>query len=96
VAASDVIELVDVHLAAERVAVDAEESGSAGLVAVGAFESALDEFLLEFRYGLLEEDAALDHHCNQGFQLISHSSTLRDTACCREEISFAGLPPGSL
>lgn len=70
-ASPNVVKLVDVHFAAEGIAVNAKEFGGSGLVAVRAFQSALDEFFLEFRHGLLEKDAALNHHANQGFQLIS-------------------------
>ena len=51
---------------------NSEDFGGAGLIAVGAFEDALDETLFEFAHGLIEEDAALDHQGNQAFQLISH------------------------
>ena len=63
-ASADVVELVDVHFAAEGVAVDAEELGGAGPVAVGTFESALNKFFLELCDGFLEKDAPFDHHSN--------------------------------
>jgi len=62
-----VVELVFRHFSAERVAVDAEEFGRAGLIAVGAVEDALDETLFEFTDRLVEQDAALDHLQYQTF-----------------------------
>jgi hypothetical protein len=76
-AAADVVKFVDVDLAAKGVAVDAEDFGGAGLVAVESLKHALDEFLLEFSDGFFEENAALNHHTHEGFQLIFHSRTLR-------------------
>lgn len=63
-ASADVVELVDVHFAAEGVAVDAEELGGAGLVAVRTFESALNKSFLELCDGFPKKDAPFDHHSN--------------------------------
>ena len=71
-AGAAVVELVFGNFATEGVAMNAEDFGGTRLVAVGAFEDALDEALFEFAYGLIEEDTALDHQGNQTFQLISH------------------------
>ena len=59
--AAAMVELVFGYFATERVAMNAENFRGAGLIAVGAFEDALDEALFEFAYGLIEEDAALHH-----------------------------------
>ena len=48
------------------------EFGGAGLIAVGAFQGALDEVLLEFNHGFFEQNAALDHLADQRFQLFFH------------------------
>jgi hypothetical protein len=56
-----VVELVLDHFAAESVAVNAEDFCGARLVAVGTVEDALDETLLKFPDGLIEEDSAVDH-----------------------------------
>jgi hypothetical protein len=76
IAAPNVVELVNVDFAAERIAVDAEHLGGARLVAIKAFKNPSDEFLLEFRDGFLEQNSALDHHAYERFQLIFHDCTL--------------------
>jgi hypothetical protein len=70
-------QLVFVDLAAERVAVNAEDLRGAGLVAVGALQDALDETLLELAHGLIEQDAPVHHLCDKPFELIFHDRTLR-------------------
>src|SRR5271168_5138170 len=74
------IEMVFGNLAAKRIAVDSEDLGGAALVSIRVFEHAPDEFFLEFRAGFLEQDAALDHHSDQRFQLLFHVCTLRSSA----------------
>lgn len=76
-AATDVVELIHADLAAECVAVNSEDFGGAGLVAVEAFEDPPDEFFFEFGYGFFEQDTALDHHAYERFQLLFHARTLR-------------------
>ena len=61
-ASADVIKVVQLDFATEGVAMDTEELGGAGLITVGPFEGALDEFLFEFSDGFLKKDAAFDHH----------------------------------
>jgi hypothetical protein len=56
-----VIELVLHDLAAERVAVYAEDMRRSRLIAVGAVQNALDETLLEFSNRFVEKDAAFHH-----------------------------------
>ena len=71
------IELVLVDLAAECIAMNPENSGGAGLVAVGAVQDALYKTLLEFAYGFVKQNPALDHLIDEPFQLIFHDGTLR-------------------
>ena len=74
------VDFVFVHFAAQGVAVDAEDFCGAGLIAVGALEGALDEFLFEFVDGFAEQDAALDHLTDEGFELFFHGRTLHGDA----------------
>ena len=55
------VEFVLGHFAAEGIAVNAENCGGTGLVAVGAIEDALNEALFKFADRLVEKDATLDH-----------------------------------
>lgn len=77
-ATANVVELVDFDLSAQCVAVDAEALRGSRLVPIGEFESVLDELLFEFGDGFLEENAALDHHADEGLELIFHSDTLHE------------------
>jgi hypothetical protein len=70
-------ELVFVDFAAQRVAMNAEDLGGAGLVAVGAIQDTLDETLLEFAYGFIEQDAPVHHLNDKPLELIFHDRTLR-------------------
>lgn len=54
-------EIVFADLAAERVAMNSEYLRGAALVPICAFQGSLDELLLEFRDGFLEQNAPLDH-----------------------------------
>ena len=72
-----VIELVEVDLAAERIAVNAEQARGARLVAVGAVQHALDELLLKFVDRFVKQNSSLHHLAHQRFQLIFHDRTLR-------------------
>jgi hypothetical protein len=71
------IELVLADLAAQGIAVNAKDSGGAGLVAVGAVQDAPDEAFLEFPDGFIKKYSALHHLIDKPFQLIFHDSTLR-------------------
>jgi hypothetical protein len=70
-------ELVLVNLAAQRVAMDAEDLRSAGLIAVGPLQDALDKALFEFSDSFIEQNPTLYHLGDQSFQLIFHDRTLR-------------------
>ena len=71
------VEFVLVDLAAERIAMNAQNSCGLGLVAAGAVQDALDETLFEFAYGFVKQNPALDHLIDEPFQLIFHDDTLR-------------------
>jgi len=71
------IELVLADLAAQGIAVNAENSGGAGLVAIGTVQDALDEALLEFADGFVKKYSPLHHLIDKPFQLIFHDGTLR-------------------
>ena len=71
------IELIEIDLAAERIAVNSEKASGARLVAVETVQHALDKFLFKFVDRFIEMDSALHHQANQRFQLLLHRSTLR-------------------
>src|SRR6266849_9321769 len=71
------IELVLIDLAAQRIAVNAKNFSRAGLIAVCAFQNALDEALFEFADGFVKQNPALHHLTDKPFQLIFHDGTLR-------------------
>src|SRR5712692_5343436 len=71
------IELVLIDLAAQRIAVNAKNFSRAGLIAVCAFQNALDEALFEFADGFVKQYPALHHLTDESFQLIFHDGTLR-------------------
>src|SRR5208283_6178794 len=79
-APAPMIQLVFRHLAAQGVAVNAQDFGGTRLVAIGALQDAFDEALLEFPDGLVKQDSALHHLGDKPFQLISHVNTLRGLA----------------
>ena len=66
------IELVEPNLAAERVAVNSEQTCCAGLVAPRPIQDTFDEFLFEFIDGFVELYPAFHHLPDQRFQLIFH------------------------
>jgi hypothetical protein len=72
------IELIFVDFAAQGVPVNAKNLGSAGLVAVGAVQDALDKTLFEFADGLIKKNSAFHHLIDEPFQLIFHDRTLRN------------------
>ena len=72
--------LVLVYFAAQGVAVNAQDFCGAGAIAVGALQSALDEFFLELDDGFFEQDSALDHLSDQGLELFFHGRTLHSDA----------------
>jgi hypothetical protein len=72
-----VCKLVKINLAAQRVAMNAQQPGSARLIAVRPIQNPLDKFLFKFIHCFIEMDPTLDHQANQRFELILHRSTLR-------------------
>ena len=71
------VQLVDINLAAESIAVYAKDLGSARLVAIGAVQDAFDETLFEFANGFVKKNSPLDHLSDKPFQLVFHNGTLR-------------------
>jgi hypothetical protein len=71
------IQLIEVDLAAERIAVNPQQPSGARLVAVETVQYALDKFLFKFIHRFIEMDSTLHHQANQRFQLLLHRSTLR-------------------
>ena len=71
------VKLIEIDLAAERIAVNPEQPGGARLVAMKMVQHALDKFLFKFVDCFVEMDPALHHQANQRFQLLLHRSTLR-------------------
>lgn len=90
-------QLVFADLAAERIAVNAQDARGARLIASRLVDGALDEAPLEFSHSFLEQNPAIHHLPYQGFQLISQVSILRSTApgaCCgsaNRSLSRAGV-----
>jgi hypothetical protein len=71
------IELIEIDLAAERIAVNSKQPCGARLVAVETLQDALDKFLFKFVDRFIEMNPAFHHLANQRFQLLLHRSTLR-------------------
>lgn len=71
------IELVFIDLAAQGVAVNAENFGGARLIAVRAVQNTLDEALFELAHGFIKKNAAFHHLVDEPFQLVFHDGTLR-------------------
>src|SRR3970282_1165159 len=69
------VELVELDLAAQGVAVQAKDAGGAGLVAPVGLEHLPDEALLELGEGFVKQDPALHQLVHQGVQLVFHLST---------------------
>jgi hypothetical protein len=85
------IQLIQVDLAAERIAVNSQQPRGARLVAMKTFEHALDEFLFKFVDRFVELDSTIHHQANQRFQLLLHRSTLRTRVVRRRRIPAARL-----
>jgi|SRR5271155_3125345 len=73
-------DFVFADLAAQGVAVNPQKFRGARLIAVSAFQRALDEFLLKLNHGLFEQYPALDHLSNESFELFLHDVTLHSDA----------------
>ena len=71
------IELIQIDLPAQRIAVYSQEPRSSRLITVKTVQHALDKFLFKFVDRFIEMDSALHHQANQRFQLLLHNSTLR-------------------
>jgi len=71
------IQLVSVDLAAERIAMDAQNFGGARLISIASVQHALNETFFELANGLVEKNPALHHLYDEPFQLIFHDGTLR-------------------
>jgi hypothetical protein len=81
------IKFIEADLAAQSIPVHSQQPGGAGLIATGAVQNALDEFLFEFIDRFFEMDSALHHLADQSFELVLHCSTLRTKV-------FRGRGPG--
>jgi hypothetical protein len=55
------VQLIEVDLSAEGVAVHSEQARRTRLISLGAIQNALDESLLKFVDCLVKQDPALDH-----------------------------------
>jgi len=73
------VQFIEVDLAAQRIAVNAQEPSGSGLISIGTVENPLDEFFLEFVYCFLKQNASLDHLPDECFELIFHDLPLRKT-----------------
>jgi hypothetical protein len=74
---SAVVQFIIRHLAAERVAMDAQYLGGARLVPVGSLEHSFDKFLLKLSDCFVKQNTAFNHLHYKPFQLISHFCTLQ-------------------
>jgi len=72
-----VIQLIEIDLTAERIAVNPKQPCSARLIAVESVQHALDKLFFKLVDRFVEMDPALHHQANQRFQLLLHRSTLR-------------------
>jgi len=75
------IELIFIDLAAQSIAVNAENFGSPGLVAVRAIQNALNETLFKLTDCFVKQNTALYHLVHEPFQLVFHDGTLRYFLC---------------
>src|SRR3989304_2693354 len=69
------VEAVEVELAAEGVAVDAEGFGGAGLVAAAGVEDLADETFFKLGQRLVVEDTAFDQLIDEGVELFLHGGS---------------------
>ena len=74
------VQVIFRNFAAQGIAVDSKDFGSAALVTLGVLQDSPDKFLLEFRHSFFEQNSALDHHSDQRFQLLFHVCILRSEA----------------
>jgi len=55
------IQFVEIDLAAQSIAVNAQKPRGTGLISIGTIENPLNEFFLELVYRFLKQNASLDH-----------------------------------
>jgi hypothetical protein len=70
--AADVVQLIFIHFAAKRVAVDSKDLGCARLISLRFLQRAADEFLFEFRHRFFEQNTSFDHGADERFQFLFH------------------------
>ncbi len=58
---SPMVQFVEVDLAAQSIAVNAQKPRGAGLISIGTIENPFNEFFLELVYRFLKQNASLDH-----------------------------------
>jgi hypothetical protein len=85
------IELIQIDLAAERIAMNSKQLGGARLIAAESVQNSLYELLFKFVYRFIEMNPSLHHQANQRFQLLPHRSTLRTRVVRRRTIPVARL-----
>src|SRR5690348_4714980 len=73
------VQLVNPDLAAERIAVDAQQTRGPRLISIGAVQHSLDEFFLKLVHRFFKQNASLDHLTHKRFELIFHGLLLRKT-----------------
>ena len=73
-----VVQFILLDFATERVEMDAQLFGGAGLIPMRAVEDLFDEALFKFADGFVEQNAVLYHLHYQAFQLILHVATLHE------------------
>jgi hypothetical protein len=85
------VQLVLGNLPVESIAMNAKHLGGSALIPARVFQHALDEFLLEFRESLFQQNSAVDHQPYHLFQLLFHVITLRRRGCLSQ--NFKAAPP---
>lgn len=58
---SPMVQFVEVDLAAQSIAVNAQKPRGAGLISIGTIENPFNEFFLELVHRFLKQNASLDH-----------------------------------
>ena len=66
------VQIVLNNFSAERIAMNAEDLGRFGLIALRFAEGGLNELLFEFSDSFFQEDSLFDHFRYQLIQLLSH------------------------
>src|SRR6185369_13503161 len=68
------VEFVLHHFSLQCIAMDSQQPGGRALVMFAALQCALDHALLQYLYGLLQEDAGIQQLLNHILKSVSHSS----------------------